>query len=881
MEPVEATAKRSFTVRPHLPAALSELRTLAKNLRWSYDRDIQDLFERVDPAGWASGVRDPARLLAQADAEHLDRLAGDEDYLLALSRAVASLAGPAVEDRPGREDDHAEHDSPGEAFDHLVAYFSPEFGVTEAINQYSGGLGVLAGDHLKAAGDMGIPLVAVGLFYRHGYFHQELTVDGWQTERFDDVDPHTLPLSELDERIEVDLAGSPLVLRIWLARLGPSRMYLLDADLRENSEELRLVTDRLYGGDVEHRLRQEIVLGIGGVRALDALGEAVEVFHTNEGHAGFMNLERIRTAMKREGLRFEEAFEAVRAGSVFTTHTPVPAGIDLFPRSLIERYFHDWARDCDIDIDRLMELGHLPGEQADRPFNMAIMGMRLSQFRNGVSRTHGATSRAMFTGLWPGIPDDEVPIGHVTNGVHPQSWLSPSMSDLLVSAMGPPRDWHLAGSSTTGSTTSRWDAVGDITDAELLGAAAADRAHLVEVVRRRLVEGGLSTGRSPSELSWTESALDPDVLTICFARRMAAHKRAALLLEQPDRLRRLIADHDVQFVFAGKAHPNDDNGKEAIRRLVAFASEPEVRGRFAFVADYDMALARALVQGADVWLNTPLHPLEASGTSGMKAALNGALNLSVLDGWWAQAFDGGTGPHDVPNGWAIAAPRGTNGDSDPAQRAILDCEALYELLENQVVPLWASSGTSLGDEERGPWWERVRRSLMTLGPLVDAHRMVDQYAREVYRPAARTSMALRDDDHAGARRLAAFRKRVTDAWHGVRVESVDTDESTGDLGSTRVVTAAVRLGELEPRDVRVQLLVGHLGPGGTLVSPEITTMLPEATTPALETDRQSRLTYRGEARLSVPGRMGLTLRVLPDDPLLFDPVDLALVTWAS
>ncbi|MCZ7631126.1 MAG: alpha-glucan family phosphorylase [Microthrixaceae bacterium] len=429
----------------------------------------------------------------------------------------------------------------------------------------------------------------------------------------------------------------------------------------------------------------------------------------------------------------------------------------------------------------------------------------------------------------------------------------------------PPPTWH----------EGDWDAIRSIPDEDLSRVAQSDRTHLVEVVRRRLTHGGLAAGRSPSESAWTELALDPGTLTICFARRMAAHKRASLLLEQPDRLRALVAERPVQFVFAGKAHPGDDAGKETIRSLVAFASEPAMRGRFVFVEDYDMALARAMVQGADVWLNTPLHPLEASGTSGMKAALNGALNLSVLDGWWAEGFDIGSRPDVVPNGWAIAATRANGGgDADPARRSRLDCDALYELIENQVLDLWSQTAPRRG---RRPWWEWVRRSLTTLGPLVDAHRMVRQYTEGVYAPAVATSAALNADGHAGARRLAAFRRRVVANWDDVRIASVEVDETTGDLGSTRSVSASVMLGRLDVDDVEVQLLVGHLGPGGGLVDPEVTTMSAASGPDGPERN----VTYSGSARLSVPGRMGLTVRVLPSEPLLHTQVDLGLVTWAD
>ena len=853
-------ARRSFTVRPHLPTDLEDLRSLARNLRWSHDRGTLELFAAVAPEVWDAGVRDPAVLLARADQDHLAGLAGDPGFLDRLDAASRSLRESLATGAPGT----------GRG---LVAYFSPEFGITEAIGQYSGGLGVLAGDHLRAAGELGIPMVAVGLFYRHGYFHQVLSPDGWQSERFVDNDPHTMPLVPLEERVEVDLAGEPLVLRAWKAMLGPVPIYLLDADLPENDPAARMVTDRLYGGDVEHRLRQEIVLGIGGVRLLEALGEPVEVFHTNEGHAGFMGLERIRTFMTRDELDLDTALARVRASSVFTTHTPVPAGMERFGRSLMERYFSRWASETGLGVQTLVELGHTPGEPPDSPFNMAVMGMRLSWFRNGVSRSHGETSRAMFGRLWPGLPTAEVPIGHVTNGVHPGTWLAPEMSELFVERLG-----H---DTATGGTD--WSGAGLITDHELRDACDTARATLVEVARQRLRSGALDAGRSPSELAWTDQALDPSTTTICFARRMATHKRAALLLEQPDRLRELLLDESrpVQFVFAGKAHTDDDEGKEMVRRLVAFASEPALRHRFVFLADYDMALARAMVQGADVWLNTPMHPLEASGTSGMKAALNGALNLSVLDGWWAEAFDAGSGPNGVPNGWAIAAPAaGTQpGSRDQAR---LDSNTLFELIENQVLPLAAEErrhrDSTGGTGRSSPWWNRVRHSLATLGPVVDAHRMSAAYDSDMYRPAAALSRALAAQDNSGARALSEFLGHIRADWDSLRVAAVDVDERDGDLGSRRRVVASVEPGRMRPEEIEVQLLVGHIGAGGELEEPTVTTMSPHGSP---EPDRDGIVRYEGDAVLSVPGRMGLTVRAVPRHELLSTPLEPGLVAWAD
>jgi starch phosphorylase len=853
-------ALRSFTVRPRLPGPLEPLDRLASNLRWSWDRPTRELFTAIDPRVWDEGGHDPRRVLAEVSTERLDELAGDPDFLERLTAADAALH--AYETLPrwfqqevaaGRMPTAADGET---AIDGgVVAYFSPEFGIAEAVPQYSGGLGVLAGDHLKAASDLGVPLVAIGLFYRHGYFRQSLTVDGWQQERFPDLDPYAMAL-ELCEgvRIELDLAGQTLVAQVWKATVGRTPLYLLDADIPENSHDLQLVTDRLYGGDVEHRLRQEMLLGIGGVRALEALGVPAHVFHTNEGHAGFLGLERIRTHMERDHLSFPEALQAVQAGAVFTTHTPVPAGIDQFPRELIEKYFSSWAASCGVGIDELMALGHRPGDEPGDRFNMAVMGMRLAERRNGVSALHGAVSRNMFADLWPGVPEPETPVGHITNGVHGATWVSAEMAAVFSDSVG--SDWQEADAES-------WRAVTTVDDDVLWQAQRAAKVRMVDHVRERLVASGLSQGRSPSDLAWVDDALDPDALTICFARRFATYKRAALLLSQEERLLELLADTDrpIQFVFAGKAHPADDSGKELIRQIVAFSHRPEVRQRFVFVEDYDMALARSLVQGADIWLNTPVRPMEASGTSGMKAVMNGALHCSVLDGWWAECFSPGP---DTPNGWAISSAEAV---VDDGRRAELEANSLFELLETQIVTLY----------HRGPsaWLEPVRESLRTLGPFVGAHRMVRDYVGALYLPAAARAVELSTDGFRGARELAAYRARLDDCWHQVHVDAVDADEAVADLGGARRVSAVVALGGLAAEDVEVQLVSGRVGQSGELEHP---TSVPMADDGQVD-DAHRR--YVGEAPLSTAGRMGVTVRVVPRHPLVGEPIELGHVAWAG
>lgn len=854
----EMKALRSFTVRPNLPESLEALQEIAHNLRWSWDRSSRELFAQVVPEVWNDGSQDPIDVLAAAPSERLEQLATDPAFLEHLRAVKASLDAYGSLPRWFQQ----ERDQSLLNDDHVVAYFSPEFGIAEAVPQYSGGLGVLAGDHLKSSSDLGVPLVGIGLFYRHGYFRQSLSVDGWQQERFPNLDPYAMAL-ELCEgvRIEVELAGEPLVAQVWKATVGRTRLYLLDADLPENPESLQMVTDRLYGGDVEHRLRQEILLGIGGVRALDALGIGVRVFHTNEGHAGFLGLERIRQHMQGDGLSFSEALDAVRAGTVFTTHTPVPAGIDQFPRELIERYFGNWAAACGISIDQLMDLGRRPQADADAPFNMAVMGMRLAERRNGVSALHGEVSREMFHDLWPGVPTSETPVGSITNGVHGATWVSPEMDNLLSTSVG--EDWQWA-------SPDAWQAVNAVDGAQLWQAHTAAKVRTVEHVRERLREHGLAQGRSPSELDWVDQALDPEVLTICFARRMATYKRAALLLSQPERLRALLGDEDrpVQFIFAGKAHPADDQGKELIRQVVTFSHDPDVRHRFVFVEDYDMALARSLVQGADVWLNTPVRPMEASGTSGMKSVMNGGIHCSVLDGWWAECFQPGGAEHG-PNGWAISSAESVE---DEARRAEVEANSLFELFETQVVPSYYRDAHEPGHRS---WTSLMKESLRTLGPFVSAHRMVRDYVTDLYEPAARRSMDMARDDYRGARDLAAYRSRLVDHWHGVHIDALDVDESLGDLGSHRRVEATVALGSLRPDEVEVQLVYGHVGQSGELHSPVTVPM-----TDGHEVDEHHRR-FSATMPLDLAGRMGLTARVVPRHDLVAEPVEFGLVAWAG
>jgi starch phosphorylase len=841
-------ALRSFTVRPALPPELASLEALALNLRWSWDEQTRDLFRWVDPGQWDASIHDPVRLLGLVSKQRLDELAHDPGFVRFLDEVHTELQNYLSKPRWFQ---NREGSSPLRS----VAYFSPEFGIAEALPQYSGGLGVLAGDHLKASSDLGVPLVGIGLFYQHGYFRQALDIEGWQQEVYPDLDGHGMPLTLCDGvTVTVDLAGRPCTARIWRADVGRVRLYLLDSEVDGNDDVARAVTDRLYGGDTEHRLQQEILLGVGGVRALEALDIDAQVFHTNEGHAGFLGLERIRRAVTDDGLTLPEAIEAVRAACVFTTHTPVPAGIDRFPRPLMERYFSAWAKEVGISVDDLMALGHRVGDDADERFNMAVMGLRLAGHSNAVSKLHGEVSREMFRDLWPDVPPDEVPITSVTNGVHAPTWVSQEMSDVLARHVLP--EWHEAG-------TDRWERIEQARDDELWRAREVGRERLVAFIRRRLQESFRRRGFSPSDLAWCDEVLDPKALTICFARRFATYKRATLLLSQPERLKALLlsTNEPVQFVFAGKAHPADDAGKAMIQQIVQFSADLGIRHRFVFLEDYDIAVARALYQGADVWLNNPVRPQEACGTSGEKAALNGALNVSVLDGWWDEMFDG-------ENGWAIGSAEMIDDDE---RRNEVEAHSLFELLERQVVPLFYDRP---GSAPRG-WMARVKHAFRTLGPAVTASRMVRDYVIDLYEPTADQAGRLADDEWSPARELARWKARVAEGWRGVHVDDVTVDTEPTEVGSERVVEAVVALGDLGPDDVQVQAVHGRVVRDGDLVDTELLVMAP-----AEDVD-DGHLRYRGTLPVDRAGRHGLTVRVVPWHPLLVAPVELGLIAWAG
>jgi starch phosphorylase len=858
-------AIRRFTVRPVLPEPLRPLSDLARNLRWSWHAETRDLFQSVDPECWTASDGDPVRLLGSVSPGRLAELAQDHRFLRRLTAVSEDLDDYVTGDRW-----YQAHSGELPA---AVAYFSPEFGITAALPQYSGGLGILAGDHLKAASDLGVPLIGVGLLYRHGYFRQSLSRDGWQQEHYPVLDPNELPVALLDEPdgtpAQVSLAlpgGRQLHARIWLAQVGRVPLLMLDSDVEENDLGERQVTDRLYGGGSDHRLLQEMLLGIGGVRAVRTYCRLTghpepEVFHTNEGHAGFLGLERI-AELCDGGLDFDSALEAVRAGTVFTTHTPVPAGIDRFDRELVAHHFGSDAELPRIDVERILRLGMetYPGGEPNL-FNMAVMGLRLGQRANGVSLLHGQVSREMFAGLWPGFDSDEVPITSVTNGVHAPTWVAPEVFRLGARQIGAQRTED----ALTVGGSDRWDAVGDIPDQDIWELRRNLREQLVDEVRRRLRASWRQRGAGTAELGWIDGVMDPDVLTIGFARRVPSYKRLTLMLRDRDRLMDLLLhpEHPIQIVVAGKAHPADDGGKRLVQELVRFADDPRVRHRIVFLPDYGMAMAQKLYPGCDIWLNNPLRPLEACGTSGMKAALNGCLNLSVLDGWWDEWFQ--------PDfGWAI--PTADGAGTDPDRRDDIEADALYELLEQRVAPRFYEHGQH-GLPDR--WIEMVRQTLTLLGPKVLAGRMVREYVERLYAPAAHAHRAMGPDP---ARELAAWKARVRTAWHGVTVDHVETSAAmaTAELGTTLALRVRVGLGELGPDDVEVQAVSGRVDPEDRIADGTTVPLKP-----AGGPDAEGRWVYEGPLSLDRTGPYGYTVRILPTHRLLASGAELGLLAVPS
>lgn len=847
----------AFEVVSALPERLQPLLKLARNFHWSWHAPTRDLFRAIDRELWDSSGHNPVAFLHSLSKEKLDKLQNDEGFV-ARSAQLANELQAYLDGKTWFQEAF-----PGEAETTKIAYFCAEFGINEGLPIYSGGLGILAGDHLKAASDLGVPLVAVGLLYNRGYFRQRLSMDGWQEEVYPQYDFYEMPLTlmrgEDDQplRIEVELPDRTVNCQIWRADIGRVALYLLDSNVLENAPGDQTITDTLYGGDEEMRIRQEMILGIGGMRALRALGIKPTVCHMNEGHAAFLSLERIRQFMLDEGCDFRTARQVIVNGNVFTTHTPVPAGFDIFSQELLQKYVGKAVMATGLAFPDFLRLGRMDPDNSQDPFNMAVLAMENANHVNGVAMLHAAVTRGMFASRWEGFPEDEVPISAVTNGVHTMTWISRRFTKLFDEHLG--EAWR----KDPGLPES-WVGVHKIPDRELWLAREDSRGTLVRFIRARLQNDLERRNMGRPEFGVVGNILDPRILTIGFARRFATYKRASLMLTEKERLLALLnhSERPIQIVISGKSHPRDDGGKQLIKELVHFINREGGRMRMVFLEDYDMQVARHLVQGVDLWLNNPRRPMEASGTSGMKVVPNGGLNCSILDGWWDEAYDANLG-------FAI----GDRGElADIGQQDWLDSQSLYNLLEREIAPkFYHRVDNGLPTQ----WIAMMKHSISRLAPFFSTHRMVRQYTEDCYMPASHAYSVLKKDNLHEAREALAWREKIQGAWRDVRVAHVWDDAGRmSSLGQRIHVNAEVNLGTLTPDDVRVQAIVGKIGPNRELIHTESRDL-------AFVKQGDGRYTFTGEIAALRPGHQGYTVRVVPWHDHISVPSELPLVSWET
>ncbi|MGD0784671.1 MAG: alpha-glucan family phosphorylase [Sedimentisphaerales bacterium] len=861
---------RNFTVLPSLPEQLKGLRAIAHNMFWSWNPEFIELFRQIDSEKWEQSGHNPVKLLGTVSQSRLNDLAAMQGYIYQLKQAEEKLnhytTSPGWFDRIWNK----EHKP-------VIAYFSLEFGVHESLPVYAGGLGILAGDHLKSASDLGLPLVGVGLMYQRGYFRQYLNADGWQQERYEDNDFYNMPAelvrkkSETPLTIKLEFPARQVVAQIWKINVGRVKLFLLDTNVPANSEQDRMITSALYSGNSELRIQQEILIGIGGFKALLAMGLEPSVCHMNEGHAAFMALERMRHLCSTRSLNFEQALEATKACNIFTVHTPVKAGNDEFSPELMLKYFGNYFPKLGLDRNQFLALGRVDPSKDSETFKMPVLALKLSTWRNGVSKLHGRVSRAMWAELWPNLPVDEVPIQSVTNGIHAKSFISSEMNQLFERYLGFNWAEEIAEEST-------WLNADQIPDEELWRIHRRNKENLISFVRKQIKNQMQRRGTYHTELGWAEQVLDPEALTVGFARRFATYKRGNLLLKDVERFVKLLnkTDKPVQMIFAGKAHPNDAEGKEIIRQLIHFSTRNDVRRRLVFLEDYNIDIARYMVQGVDIWLNNPRVPMEASGTSGMKAALNGALNVSTLDGWWCEGYT-------LNGGWVIGA--GETYDDFEYQDKV-ESEAIFNLFENEIVPLFYTHST---DNLPRAWISRMKNSIKWIVPRFNTHRMVAEYTARFYKIAAEKWESLASSDMEKVKAAATLKNRLKEEWKNIKIEDVDVQVKTGktavtlngnanglEVGSELEITASVRLGGLGPDDISVQIYHGDVDSWGNINRGTVKEM-----SHSTEKSSQNTCVFTGTIKCTRSGKCGFAVRVLPGAKELADPYEPGMIIWES
>ena len=846
---------KTFTVSPVLPKNLKSLQEIANNLRFSWSADMRDLFSRLDMKLWEETNHNPVEMLSRVKQKTLDEKSKDDSYIYILKRVVEDFKR-YMEKTPWY-DESSKYNKKLK-----VAYFSMEYGITESLAIYSGGLGVLSGDHLKSSSELGIPLVGVGLLYQNGYFKQHLNINGWQEEEYPVNDFYNLPTKVVKDKsgnpilVDINLPGRKVFIKIWKAQIGRIPLYLLDTNIKENVDEDRQITAELYGGDIDWRIRQEIVLGMGGIKALKAIGVENTVCHMNEGHSAFSGLQRIRCLMRDHKLNFYEALEAVKSSSVFTTHTPVKAGIDKFDAELMTKYFHDYVEEVGISMPELLSLGRVNKFDNNEQVSMAIIAIRLSCLTNGVSKLHGVVSRKMWGNLWPNVLTKEVPIGSVTNGIHTASWISMEMAELFNRYLGP--QWQQEPADKT-----VWQKINDIPDGELWRIHEARRARLVGFARKRLADYFVEIEQPSSIIQKAKSVLNTNALTIGFARRFATYKRATLIFRDPERLAKILnnPDRPVQIIIAGKAHPQDTDGKKYISRILELMKEERFSNNVVFLENYNMNIARYLVQGCDIWLNNPRRGLEACGTSGMKAAANGCLNCSTLDGWWDEIY--------TPEiGWGIGQ---RQEHTDLEFWDDIEAQELYSLLEEQIVPTFYDRGV-----ERMPrkWIEMMKANMTVNCPGFNSNRMLQEYTENMYLPAQQKTEEMFAKDFEQAKNLANWKNKMRAEWNSIRFLNVETSDTEAlNVESVCEVTTEIYLGKISPEDVTVQVYFGKLNSKANLDDGELLSM-----EMAKKVDNDKYI-FKTKIDSWVSGFNGFTLRIIPKHRGLSNPFDDGLIYW--
>ncbi len=833
------------------------LMKIAKNMWWVWSFEAIELFRRLDVELWRDVEHNPIALLGSISQKTMDTVSKSESFIAHMKRVENEL-NTHMSEKKWFEESYEEHK------DAEIAYFSAEFGIHECLPVYAGGLGVLAGDHMKSSSELGLPLTGIGLLYRFGYFHQYLNIDGWQQENFPKTDFNNIPVRLLTDGggapllIDVEFPGRIVYAQIWEVLVGRVKLYLLDTDIAHNSNDDRSITYHLYGGDLETRIKQEMILGIGGIRALRAIGKNITAYHMNEGHSAFLGIERIRIAMKEDGLSFKEAREFVSATNVFTTHTPVPAGIDRFSPELIDKYLGHYYQTMGIKKEEFLALGRENRSDKNESFCMTVLAIKTAASCNGVSKLHGSVSRDMWKQIWPSLPVHEVPIGYVTNGIQTLSWTSDEMMRLLYRYLGPrwihqPVDKDI------------WLNVDSIPDGELWRCRARTRERLVGFSRSTLREQLQKRGAPQNEIDMAGAVLNSDALTIGFARRFATYKRATLILKNMERLEKLLLDKEmpIQIIFAGKAHPKDDMGKELIKRIVHLERDERFRNEIVFLEDYDINIARYLVGGVDVWLNTPTRPMEASGTSGMKVVPNGGLNFSVLDGWWAEAYNGN-------NGWTIG-----HGEEyeDLDYQDMVESDLLYNILEKEIIPMFYNRGADGLPRE---WIKIIKESMKSICPIFNTNRMVREYSEKYYLNAHKNHKKYYENNYNRLKEIVSWKDQIIKKWDGISIKDLFITEEEEEIvvGSSVKVQAIVNTGSISPDDVQVELFFGNLNSAGEIAEGIAVPMN------MIKKIKGNDYHYEGRMLCLKSGQFGFTIRVIPHNLDMVRKFESGVITWA-